>query len=383
MKKISILGSTGSIGTQALDVVRKHRDQFEIVALSAHRNVKLLFSQVAEFRPKTICISDSVTGSEAVKNLPPGNIEILSGRDGLLELAGRDNVDILLNGLVGSSGMEPTIRAISAGVNVALSNKESLVLAGGVITGLQRKNGVKILPVDSEHSAIWQCLVGEQHDQIRRLILTGSGGPFRTRPIDTFSTITIEDALRHPNWKMGEKITVDSATMMNKGLEVIEARWLFDIPASQVDIVVHPQSIIHSMVEFVDGSVKAQLGYPEMKIPIQYSLTYPDHAPVSWKHFDPVSIGQLTFEKPDLHKFPCISLAYEAINSGGSYPAVLNVANDLAVYAFLQKKISFIEIPGVIELAMSSHNPVNDPDVEQIRELMAWTTQFLNSKLQG
>ncbi|NQU66733.1 MAG: 1-deoxy-D-xylulose-5-phosphate reductoisomerase [Candidatus Marinimicrobia bacterium] len=383
MKKISILGSTGSIGTQALEVIKQHPDQFKVIALSAHRNIRLLIEQIKEFHPDTVCISDTALSEDIKNNLGKMCNDVLYGREGLLELAGRDNVDILLNGLVGSAGMEPTINAVTSGIDVALSNKESLVLAGGVITQLQKKNNVNIFPVDSEHSAIWQCLKGEKPEQVKRLILTGSGGPFRNRPTDTFSSVTVEEALRHPNWNMGSKITIDSATMMNKGLEVIEASWLFEIQVKNIDIVIHPQSIIHSMVEFSDGSVKAQLGYPDMKIPIQYSLTYPDHAAVSWEQFDLAAIGQLTFEQPNFQKFPCIKLAYHAMEAGGSYPVVLNVANDMAVDAFLRNSISFTEIPQLIEKAMEAHSSVGEPDVDEIKELMSWTYHFMNSKLKG
>ncbi|MFQ6610398.1 MAG: 1-deoxy-D-xylulose-5-phosphate reductoisomerase [Fidelibacterota bacterium] len=383
MKKISILGSTGSIGTQALEVIDQNPDLFKVISLSAHKNIELLLNQIEKFHPQTVCVSDSTVFEELKNFQVHSNIEILYDRQGLLDLSSRDNVDIMLNGLVGSAGMEPTINAVSAGVDVALSNKESLVLAGRIITKLQKEKNVKIYPVDSEHSAIWQCLNGEKFSQIRKLILTGSGGPFRNRSTNSFSSITVEEALTHPNWCMGPKITIDSATMMNKGLEVIEAKWLFDVHPDQIEIVIHPQSVIHSMVEFVDGSIKAQLGYPDMKLPIQYALTYPDHVPTSWEQFDLSKVGQLTFFPPDLKKFPAIQLAYSALNAGDSSQVVLNVANDIAVDYFLQKKIPFTEIPFLIEQAINFHHSIKEPTIEEIRELMLQTHHFMNSKLKG
>jgi len=297
----------------------------------------------------------------------------------LLELSERDDVDLLLNGLVGSAGMEPTIRAIQAGVDVALSNKESLVMAGSLITRLLAKHKVRLYPVDSEHSAIWQCLRGEEHGEVKRLIVTGSGGPFRTRPGDTFSAVTVAEALRHPNWDMGRKITIDSATMMNKGLEIIEARWLFDLPPDQIDIVVHPQSIIHSLVEFQDGSVKAQLGLPDMKIPIQYALTYPEHAPQRWEQLDLAALKTLTFEEPNLKKFPCIQLAYDALRGPASAPVVLNVSNEFAVYRFLREEIGFEQIPILIREALATHESIDNPTLSAILDLEAWARTFTDN----
>jgi 1-deoxy-D-xylulose-5-phosphate reductoisomerase len=309
------------------------------------------------------------------------DITITSGRNALLELAGRNDVDLVMNGLVGASGMEPTIEAVKSGIDVALSNKESMVMAGGIINDLLKSNSCNLFPVDSEHSAIWQCLKGENNSEIKRLILTGSGGPFRTTPKEDFNNITLEQALQHPNWDMGNKITIDSATMMNKGLEVIEAYWLFGVTSNQIDIVVHPESIIHSMVEFVDGSIKAQLGVPDMKIPIQYSLTYPHHSPANWENLDFVKMGTLHFEKPDLDKFPCIRLAYEALKKGGSSPIVLNVANDNVVAAFLKGLIPFTQIPTLIEDAISQHDWISNPNLEAISELSGWTSQFIQEQI--
>jgi len=285
----------------------------------------------------------------------------------------------MFNGLVGSSGMEPTLSALHAGIDVALSNKESLVMAGDLINREKLKTGAALFPVDSEHSAIWQCLVGEKTDDVRRIILTGSGGPFRTRDLNTFPDITVEEALNHPNWDMGNKITIDSATMMNKGLEVIEARWLFNFYADQIDIVVHPQSIIHSMVEFNDSSVKAQMGVPDMKVPIQYVLTYPEHTQATWEQLDLVAVGQLTFEEKDLKRFPCIGLAYDALRAGGTTAAVLNVANDNAVYNFLDGKIKFTDIPQIIEKACEEHEWIEYPNLEDLLNLELWTTEFVKN----
>jgi len=350
----------------ALKVVANLPEQFEVQALSCNRNRELFVEQVREFHPKTVVILDSDAAALAKTELSNANVEVLSGRGGLLELAGRDNVDVLLNGIVGAAGMEPTFCAISAGVDVALSNKESLVMAGDLITRTKAKTGAKLFPVDSEHSAIWQCLAGEDADDIRRLILTGSGGPFRTRPVDTFGDITVEEALKHPNWKMGAKITIDSATMMNKGLEVIEAYWLFNLPPDKIDIVVHPQSIIHSMVEFQDASVKAQLGVPDMKVPIQYALTRPNHAPAPWERLDLLKVQSLTFEPVDHDRFPAIDLAYDALRRGGTAPAALNVANEQAVYRFLNNEIGFTEIPEIIRKVVETHDWEAHPDLKDL-----------------
>jgi len=381
IKKLTILGSTGSIGENALRVVRAHQEKFDLIGISAHSNYQRLIEQAREFHPRAVCIANEQYAESVKEALADTEIEIYNGRTGLLELAARDDANLLLNGLVGTPGMEPTITAIEHGVYVALSNKESLVMAGDLINRSLAKHKVKLFPVDSEHSAIWQCLVGEDSSQIRRLILTGSGGPFRTTPMEQFNQLTVEEALNHPNWNMGNKITIDSATMMNKGLEVIEAHWLFDIAPDAIDIVVHPQSIIHSMVEFVDGSVKAQLGVPDMKVPIQYALMYPEHAPADWERLDLASLGQLTFEEPDLEKFRSIALAYKSLDSGGSSPAVLNVANETAVYAFLDRKISFDQIPVLVEEAIENHEHVAHPSLENLLELEEWTKSFISAKL--
>ena len=380
-KKISILGSTGSIGVNTLNVIDNLQDQFDVVYLSTFQNKELIIEQAKKYKPKALAIVKDSHTEEIMKALEKENIEILSGRDGLLEISKRDDLDLVMNGLVGSAGMEPTINSLKAGVDVALSNKESMVMAGDLINDIMHASGAKIYPVDSEHSAIWQCLVGENIKDIKRIILTGSGGPFRTRDIGTFSEISLKEALNHPNWSMGNKITIDSATMMNKGLEVIEARWLFDLQISQIDILIHPQSIIHSMVEFNDRSIKAQLGIPDMKIPIQYALTYPTHALTDWDELDLAKIGKLTFEEKDIEKFPCIELAYESLRIGGSAPAVLNVANDNAVYSFLNKRIKFTDIPNIIEKACNAHDLVKHPSLEELLELELWTYEFVMKEI--
>lgn len=379
MKKITILGSTGSIGVNALNVVDNQRDDLNIIGLSAYKNSKLLVEQVKKYEPEFVSIVDGEAAQRVEQELRTFDVKILKGREGLLELSSYGNVDLMLNALVGSSGMEPTINAIRSKVDVALSNKESLVMAGSIITNLADKTNVKIYPVDSEHSAIWQCLVGEDTEEINKIILTGSGGPFRELPIEKFNTITLNQALSHPNWEMGKKITIDSATMMNKGLEVIEAKWLFNMPTEKIKIVVHPQSIIHSMVEFKDKSIKAQLGLPDMKIPIQYALTYPSHCETDWDELDLTEIQSLTFEKPDFIKFPCMKLAIDVSNIGGTAPAVLNVANEQAVYRFLNQEINFNEIPSIIQIACEKHDFVSDPSIDDILNIEKWSTDFVKS----
>ena len=376
-KKVTILGSTGSIGVNALNVINNL--DIDVVGLSANTNSKLLIEQAKKFQPKSVSIVDEdayLIVKDALKNT---SIDVLCGKNGLLEISSRDDVDLVLNAIVGSSGMLPTVYAIRAGVDIALSNKESLVMAGKIIESERKKSNVNIFPVDSEHSAIWQCLVGESKEEVKRLILTGSGGPFREKKISTFKDIKPEDALKHPNWEMGKKITIDSASMMNKGLEVIEAVWLFEMDSQKVDIVVHPQSIIHSMVEFDDTSVKAQLGLPDMKIPIQYALSYPNHIKTNWEPLDLVKIKSLTFENVNDERFPCIKLAYESLARGGTSSSVLNVANEQAVYRFLKKEIGFMEIPKLIEIAMDNHDWTEDPSIDDILSLEDWTTNFVKS----
>jgi len=382
IKYVTILGSTGSIGENALRVIAEHRDRFSIIGLSAYGNTERLIRQAREFSPAAVCIADESQYDSVKDALRDQEITVYGGRSGLLELAARDDCTLLLNALVGAPGMEPTVAAIRGGVNVALSNKESLVMAGAVINQLLKDTGVELYPVDSEHSAIWQCIAGEDERQVRKIILTGSGGPFREVPKSKFPGITVEQALKHPNWNMGKKITIDSATMANKGLEVIEAHWLFNMNVDSMDVVIHPQSIIHSMVEFLDGSVKAQLGLPDMKVPIQYALTYPEHVEAHWETLDLTEIGTLSFEQPDFKKFPCMAMAFEAIRVGGTMPAVLNVANEFAVYAFLDSTIGFHQIPRLVEAAMHAHDPVQNPDLDDIIETERWTKAYLTHKLE-
>ena len=378
-KQISILGSTGSIGVNALKVSSHLKDELDIIYLSANRNAKLLIQQAKEFQPKAICIVDKSAFPDVQNALMHLDIEILTGREGLLELAARDNVDILLNGLVGTPGMEPTLKAIEAGIDVALSNKESLVMAGDIIQKAMDKSGAKLFPVDSEHSAIWQCLVGENMDDVRCLVLTGSGGPFRTRDITTFDNISVDEALNHPNWDMGRKITIDSATMMNKGFEVIEAFWLFGFTPDRIKIVVHPQSIIHSMIEMKDGAIKAQMGVPDMKVPIQYALTYPRHLEAPWEQLDFLKCGDLTFEEPDFERFPCIKLAFDSLKKLGTSGAVLNLANDYSVYRFLNREVKFTDIPRIIESSMKHHDWKEHPSLEHLKKLDSWVKNHVES----
>ena len=378
-KKISILGSTGSIGVNALNVIRNISKNFKIRHLTGNTNSELMIEQSREFNPDSIVMINEAAAEKVKKELVNDGVEVLSGRNNLLKIAKNKSVDLVLNALVGSHGMEPTLNALKAGVDVALSNKESLVVAGDIITAAMNISGAKLFPVDSEHSAIWQCMLGESLDDIERIILTGSGGPFRERPLKTFDNILVSEALNHPNWDMGKKITIDSATMMNKGLEVIEAYWLFNMQVSQIDIIVHPQSIIHSMIEFKDGSIKAQMGVPDMKVPIQYALTYPTHLEAPWERLDFAMLGDLSFQAPDFDRFPCIKLAYLALDKMGTTPAVLNMANDYCVYKFLDEKINFTDIPVIIESAMNNHEWTENPNLDYLKELDLWTENFVNN----
>jgi 1-deoxy-D-xylulose-5-phosphate reductoisomerase len=356
MKNIAILGSTGSIGRNAIDVILNFPDKFKVTYLAVNKNIELLFEQVKLLKPKGVAIYDKKRAEEFSK-LVNGQVEVLSGEEGLLEIVSRDDVDIVLNSLVGFSGLKPTIRAIESKKRIALANKETLVVAGEIIKKLINENDVQLIPVDSEHNAIFQCLVGERISNVNKLILTASGGPFLNKDKSELENVSVEEALKHPNWKMGNKITIDSATLMNKGLEVIEAHWLFGLPVEKIKVVIHPQSIIHSMVEFVDGSIKAQLGVPDMKIPIQYALTYPDRVKASYGELDFTKIGQFTFLEPDLEKFECLKIAYEVAKLGGTYPTVLNAANEIAVDLFLNRKIKFTEIPKIIKNRLMHINP--------------------------
>lgn len=354
MKHIAILGSTGSIGTQALDVIRLHADKFVVEVLTAQNNADLLIAQALEFKPNVVVIQNEIHYQKVKEALETSDIKVYTGDKALADVVTMDTIHVVLTALVGYSGMLPTINAIKAGKTIALANKETLVVAGALIKNLVKTHKINVLPVDSEHSAIFQCLVGEFSNPIEKIILTASGGPFRGKSIEYLQTISKEQALKHPNWSMGSKITIDSATLMNKGLEVIEAKWLFDLTPDQIDVVVHPQSIIHSMVQFTDGSIKAQLGLPDMKLPIQYALSYPDRIINNYPRLNFADYPTFTFEKPDKDVFKCLALAYEAMNIGGNMPCALNAANEIAVAAFLNDQIKFVEIPQIIEKTMNS-----------------------------
>ena len=357
-KNIALLGSTGSIGRSTLDVVSAFPDRLRVTYLTANRNIDLLREQINRFRPRGVVVIES-EGAAALRKSVGGSTEILCGKEGLLEIVARPDVDMVLSALVGFAGLEPTLRAVEAGKDIALANKETLVVGGELVMAEVRKRGVRLLPVDSEHSAIFQCLQGESAREVERLILTASGGPFLRLPRDRFAAITVAQALNHPTWKMGDKITIDSATLMNKGLEVIEAFWLFGVPAEKIDVVVHPQSIIHSMVEFVDGSTKAQMGIPDMKMPIQYALTYPGRPVSGYRRLDFGVPSEMTFEPPDTERFACLPLAYRALAMGGTAPAVLNAANEVAVGMFLAGELPFAGIAGAIRAALDAHAPAH------------------------
>lgn len=360
-KHLAVLGSTGSIGIQTLEIVRKNPDHFVIEVLTANNQADALIKQAAEFRPNTVVIGNDALYEQVANALDPLDIKVFSGQKSLALIVEMEQIGLVVNALVGYSGLLPTCNALHAGKDVALANKESLVVAGELITELSRKKQANIIPVDSEHSAIFQCLTGESDNKIEKIILTASGGPFRGKSKDFLSNVTKEQALKHPNWDMGAKITIDSATLMNKGLEVIEARWLFDLQASQIDVVVHPQSVIHSMVQFQDSSLKAQMGYPDMRIPIQYALSYPERLYADFPRFDFADFAELTFEKPDMHTFRNLKTAYEALEKGGNMPCVLNAANEVAVDAFLKDRIKFPEIADVIEHTLQKSSFIEKP----------------------
>lgn len=359
-KNIAILGSTGSIGTQTLDVVKSHPDELKVEVLTANRNADLLIQQAKDFLPNSVVIADETQYKKVQDALFDDDIKVFAGRDAISQVVQMNQIHTVVTAMVGYAGLEPTIKAIEAGKNIALANKETLVVAGDLISDLIEKHKVFITPVDSEHSAIFQCLTGEPQ-KIEKLILTASGGPFRTKSLDELKKVSYKQALKHPNWDMGAKITIDSATMMNKGLEVIEAKWLFGVQNSQIDVVVHPQSIIHSMVQFTDGSIKAQMGLPDMKLPIQYALSFPDRWNSNFPRMDFNLYPNLTFEQPDLEKFRCLALAYEALDKGGNTPAIVNAANEIAVDAFLNEKIGFLQIPEIIEKVMHGIAFVSKP----------------------
>lgn len=374
MKKILILGSTGSIGVSTLDVIRNFKDKFEIFGLTANSNIELLQKQIEEFNPKFVVVRNGLKSKE-LKNKITG-CNVLTGEEGLIEVTKSGDYDILVSSLVGFAGLEPTIESIKRGKRIALANKETLVAAGEIVISLAKKHNSEIIPVDSEHSAIFQCLVGEDKNNIEKLIVTASGGPFLRKSIEDLKNVTVEDALNHPNWDMGSKVTIDSSTMMNKGLEVIEAHWLFGLSKSKIDVVVHPQSIVHSMVEFVDGNIKAQLSLPDMKLPIQYALSYPERFSSKFVNTHFPTLKELTFFEPDLQKFKCLQLAYNSMEQGGTAPCILNAANEIAVEKFLKREIKFTQIPELIDSALNKIEIKHTLDYETILECNHQTREF-------
>lgn len=379
MKKIAILGSTGSIGTQTLEIVRTNGD-LEVTALAAGNNIDLLEKQIREFKPKLAAVWKEERANELKDKINDLDVKVVSGMDGLLEVARQPESEILVTAIVGMIGILPTIEAINAGKDIALANKETLVTAGHIIMPLAKEKGVSILPVDSEHSAIFQSLQGGQQKALHKILLTASGGPFRGKKLEDLANIQVEDALKHPNWAMGRKITIDSSTMVNKGLEVIEAKWLFGVDVDQIQVVVQPQSIIHSMVEYEDGAVIAQLGTPDMKLPIQYALYYPERRYLPGDRLDFSTLQQITFEQPDLETFYGLKLAFEAGRTGGSLPTVLNAANEKAVALFLDRKIKYLQIPEIIQACMESHKNIAAPTVEEILKTEQETYEFIKNR---
>ena len=382
MKRITILGSTGSIGTQTLDVVRKNKDKFQVVAISANSSIDLLLEQIMEFSPKYVAVYNKESALKLKEMIPENiNIEVLSGMDGLVKICQLEEVNVVLTAVVGMIGLVPTMAAIKAKKTIALANKETLVTAGELVMSEAKKNNVEILPVDSEHSAIFQCLNGERKQDIEKIILTASGGPFRGKKREELVNVTKNEALKHPNWDMGRKISIDSSTLMNKGLEVIEAKWLFDVDVEDIEVVVHPQSIIHSMVSFRDSSVISQMGCPDMRLPIEYALTYPERLKTDFERLDLAKVATLTFEKPDMETFPCLALAFKVLKLGGTYPAALNSANEFLVNEFLNDKIGFYDIPYYIERTLEQHKNRINPNIEDILEVDKETRVFLANLL--
>ncbi len=378
MKKIGILGSTGSIGTQTLEIARNNKD-IQVVALAAGSSVRKMEEQIREFSPRLAVMWSSKAARELRTAVADTDTKVLCGMEGLLEIAVMEEMEILVTAIVGMIGIRPTIAAIEAGKAIALANKETLVTAGHIIMPLAAEKGVPILPVDSEHSAIFQSLHGENRDRVSKILLTASGGPFRGRKREDLMEITVEEALKHPNWSMGRKITVDSATLVNKGLEVIEAKWLFQVEPEKIQVIVHPQSIIHSMVEYADGGIMAQLGVPDMKLPIQYALFYPDRRPMAGKRVDFYELGSISFEKPDMETFKGLAMAYDAIREGGSMPTVFNAANERAVALFLDRKIRFLDIYDLIQGAMEHHKTIKNPSVDEILEAEAESYEYIDA----
>lgn len=377
MKKIAILGSTGSIGTQTLDVVREHSDELQVVALAAGSNKERLKEQIKEFHPKLVSLSDEKKAQELKEELAGEQVEVVCGMEGLIEVAGADSADVVVTAVVGMMGILPTMEAIKKGKDIALANKETLVTAGHLIIPMAKEYGVSILPVDSEHSAIFQSLQGEPKAALDKILLTASGGPFRGKSAEFLETVTLEDALNHPNWSMGPKITIDSSTMVNKGLEVMEAKWLFGVDYSQIEVVIQPQSIIHSMVQYVDGAIIAQLGTPDMRVPIEYALFYPERRSLSGDRLDFSKLSQITFEKPDYKVFRGLSLAIEAGKTGGTMPIVFNAANERAVAKFLKGEIKYTDIVRSIEKCMDAHKVSAHPDLEEILATEQWVYSIL------
>ncbi len=371
-KRVSVWGATGSIGRQTLDVIRRYQDRFEVIALTAHHNVCLLFEQAKQFHPRYVVITGQIEYQEWSNRFKKLNIEFLVGKESLLEVTGRGEEDLVVNALVGAVGLEATLEAIEAGKTIALANKEVLVMAGEFVMNEVSRKGIHLLPVDSEHSALFQCMQGEEIQSVRRIILTASGGPFLHKKKSEMDRVTIQEALEHPNWSMGKKVTIDSATLINKGLEMIEARWLFGIDASKIEVVIHPQSIIHSMVEFRDGSVKAQLGVPDMRIPILYALTYPERWVGDFGYVDFKKVNQLTFSPPDIGKYPALRLAYEVLKTGGTASAVLNAADEMAVDLFLSGKITFNQITEIMDAVLQRHEVIGHPDLDEILNADQW-----------
>lgn len=366
IKRIAILGSTGSIGTQALEVIAANAKRFEVEVLTAGKNWELLVAQAKIFKPNVVVIGNEESYHKVFEALNPLDIKVYAGEKALSSVVEMDSIDLVLTALVGYAGLQPTLKAIEAGKSIALANKETLVVAGELVTTLAKQKGVNLYPVDSEHSAIFQCLAGEFHNPIEKIILTASGGPFRGKDIDFLKTVTKAQALKHPNWDMGAKITIDSASLMNKGLEVIEAKWLFELKKEQIEVIVHPQSIIHSIVQFEDGSMKAQMGLPDMKLPIQYALGYPDRIPSNFPRFDFLKYPSLTFEQPDLKSFRNLGLAFDAMDRGGNMPCVLNAANEIVVDAFLHDKVKFLEMPEIVETCMAKMPFITSPNYDNL-----------------
>ncbi|MCW8798816.1 MAG: 1-deoxy-D-xylulose-5-phosphate reductoisomerase [Prosthecochloris sp.] len=375
MKSLSILGSTGSIGLSTLDVVRQHPDRFTITGLAEGHDVTLLAEQIREFKPSIVSVRDEASANQLRELIGESGLEIRWGIEGAAVVGEADGSDMVVSAIVGAAGLVPTVRAIKAGKDIALANKETLVVAGQLVSELVRKHKVQLLPVDSEHSAIFQSLSGHRTEDIERIILTASGGPFRKTPAEELKLVKPEQALKHPQWSMGAKITIDSATLMNKGLEVIEAHWLFNMPAEKIGVVVHPQSIIHSMVEYIDGCVMAQLGAPDMRAPIAYALSWPERCESGIKKLDLTQIGTLTFEEPDMKRFPALRLAFDALREGRTYPAVLNAANEIAVAAFLNNNIGFTDIPAIVDKTMQAHEALTPVDLDEYLAVDRWARE--------